>query len=199
MTAKNKSNHFSFNSLVFFLCMLSFLNFSCKNQPNTEEGSQVEEAIGDESIHEIDMSNTIPLDLSEYGYPLMLNIPGGDEMSPAPIVDELDWGALEIRVGENFQIQVTTGDGDAEQKKADIVNLADIPYDFEYSVDDSDALLYCAKISGSSMEPEFHFYFVVKEGSQIYEIEDIKGVPFDSLSTERMFDLVSTTVIKSAQ
>jgi hypothetical protein len=186
--------------LLAFLILPACIFFysSCGSGNDTQQEESTEEIVEDESVHTIDMSNTTKLDLNDYGYPIILNIPGGDEMSPEPIIDELDWGALEIRIGTNFQIQVTTGDGDAEQKKADIVNLQDIPYDFEYSVDDSDALLYSAKIAGTEMEPEFHFYFVVKEGAQIFEIEDIKGEGFDSLSVERMFDLATTTVIKGA-
>ena len=55
---------------------------------------------GDVPEETVDLGSVDWLDLNEYGYPISIPVPRESEatLTPAPLVDVLDWGAVEIRV-----------------------------------------------------------------------------------------------------
>ena len=58
------------------------------------------------------------LDLSKYGKPFTIFVP--DSTIGKLEITEQSWGALEIRVGKNFQLSITEDPGDIELRKNDI-------------------------------------------------------------------------------
>ncbi|PCH98105.1 MAG: hypothetical protein COB85_02215, partial [Bacteroidetes bacterium] len=122
-------------------------------------------------------------------------VPAPGETVPEAIVDVLDWGGLEIRVGAGFQIQIAGGEGDIAQRKADI-NLDDV-YEATFTVDDEGGLFYSQKFRGTDMEGDFHFFVVIKDGDVSYEIEDIKGESFGEGQARRMFEIARAIKVNS--
>src|SRR5688572_29562406 len=58
------------------------------------------------------------LDLSKYGKPFTIFVP--DSTFGKLEITEQSWGALEIRVGKNFQLSITEDPGDLELRKSDV-------------------------------------------------------------------------------
>jgi hypothetical protein len=121
------------------------------------------------------------LDLSQYGYNVSINVPDSS-VGPLEVVQQ-SWGAVEIKVGKAFQVSVKDGQGDIPLKKSDIAGN-DVNKFKRYVVDEPNALLWESQI----MEPEFHFYAVVKAGDASYEVEDIAGEIFSEAAATKMLE-----------
>jgi len=143
-----------------------------------------------------DLGSVDELDLNQYGYPLVINVPKASPTTPDPIIDELDWGAIEIRVGTNFGVQVSGGDGDMAQVKEDI-SLDDV-YAATYIVDEADAILYGWAIKDTDMEPEYRFFVIKMDGDNAYEIRNIVDEPFSEGAAQRMFDIAKAVKVQPA-
>jgi len=167
---------------------LALLLTQCTN--GGEEG-------GDEGTETaVDLGNVDELDLNEYGYPLVISVPAKTNTTPAPIVDILDWDAVEIRVGTNFAVQISGGDGDMTQAKEDI-NIDDV-YAATYVIDEPDAILYGWAIRDTEMEPEYRFYVIKRDGATAYEIRSIVDEPFSEEAATRMFNIAKAIKIQPA-
>lgn len=106
---------------------------------------------------------------------------------------EQSWGATEIKVGKDFQISISEGEGDIALTKSDIAGN-DVNK-FKRFVKDEPALLFWeSEITG----PEFHFYTIVKPGTVSYLIEDIKGEVFNEKAVQTMIDAAKTLKAKEA-
>ena len=68
------------------------------------------------------------------------------------------------------------GEGNMEQIKKDIAGNEVNKFQ-RYATEEDNALLYESKI----VDSEFHFYYILKAGKTIYEIQDKKG---DKIYTE---------------
>ena len=109
-------------------------------------------------------------------------------------VVEQSWGATEIKVGKEFQISVTEGEGDIALTKSDIAGN-DVNK-FKRFVKDEPALVFW---ESEITEPEFHFYTVVKVGAVSYVVEDIKGEIFNEKAAQSMVDAAKTLKSKEAK
>ena len=147
-----------------------------------------------DSVQVVDLGTIADMDLSKYGYPLIVNVPAPSPNTPEATVDVLDWGGIEIRVGTNFQIQISGGEGDVAQKKSDIQN-EDIN-ESTFLIDEADAIFYRSKVKGTEIAPEYHFFVVKKDGNKYFEIEDIKGEVYEESAAKRMFDIARAIKIK---
>lgn len=98
-------------------------------------------------------------------------------------------GEYIIKVGKDYQVAVTEGDGDINQKKADLAG-DDVNKLKKYLVDDKSSLMWESGIGDLS---EFHFYHVVKLGNRSYVFEDVKGEPFSQQSAQKMYDACKQT------
>lgn len=155
------------------------------------------EGDGGEGTEEtVDLGNVEELDLSEYGFPLVINVPKASQSIPDPVIDVLDWGAIEIRVGTNYGIQISGGDGDMTLVKEDIAG--DDIYGATYIVEEADAILYGWAIRDTDMEPEYRFLVIKMDGDNAYEIRNIVDEPFSEGAAQRMFNIAKAVKVQPA-
>src|SRR3989337_4042840 len=87
----------------------------CGGGANDEPATEEEESVN--------LGNTVEIDLSKHGFPLSIEVPAPDEDTPEATVKALDWGAVEIRVDKNFQIQIADGEGNIAAKKQNNIDM----------------------------------------------------------------------------
>ncbi|MBK7666913.1 MAG: hypothetical protein IPJ32_05865 [Sphingobacteriaceae bacterium] len=126
----------------------------------------------------------ITLDLSKYGKPFTIFVP--DSTFGKMEVIEQTWGALEIRIGKDFQLSITEDPGDVELRKTDI--KGDEVNKFKsFIVEEPTTIMWESEIT----KPEFHFYSIQKLGNSTYVFEDIKSAeaePFSKENIQKMLD-----------
>jgi hypothetical protein len=106
-------------------------------------------------------------------------------------VVEQSWGATEIKVGKEFQISVTEGEGDIPLTKSDIAGN-DVNKFKRFVKDEPTLVFWESEITG----PEYHFYAVVKAGTASYVVEDIKGEIFSEKGVQTMIEAAKTLKAK---
>jgi len=172
--------------LAYLLMLpLALLITQCENGGGEENGEET-----------VDLGSVDEVDLNEYGYPLVISVPKASATVPEPIIDVLDWGAVEIRVGTNFAVQISGGDGDMAQAKEDI-GMDDV-YAATYIVDEPDAILYGWAIKDTDMEPEYRFFVIKMDGEHAYEIRNIVDEGFSKGAAQRMFDIAKAIKVQPA-
>ncbi len=128
------------------------------------------------------------LDLSKFGKSFIIFIP--DSTKGKVEVTEQSWGALEIKVGQDFQISIKEGDEDLAFKKTDLQG-DEINKVKQFHVDEPTTLLWESVIGEGT--PEFHFISVQKVGNAAYTFEDIKSTdnkPFTKAAVDKMLESV---------
>ena len=137
----------------------------------------------------------VAADLSEQGLAVLVNVP---DSTVAPLeVTANGQGGADIKVGKNFQIMVIEGPGDIAMKKNDITH-DDIRKFVKYVVEEPNCLIWEWQIEG--MEPEFHFYAIVKDGDKTFEVsnlEDVDGGKFSEKSVTQMLDAAKSIRVKA--
>jgi len=176
--------------IAYLLMLPVVLLFSQCNSDNGEEG----ESENTEEV--VDLGKVEQLDLNEYGYPLLISVPKAGDIDSAYTVDVLDWGALEIRVGGNFAVEVSGGDGDMAMAKEDI-EMDDV-YEATYLVDESDGILYSWALKGMDMEPEYRFFVIKMDGANAYEIRSIVDEGYSEGAATRMFNIAKAIKVQPA-
>ncbi len=144
-------------------------------------------------------SNEIPgmsaYDLSALGTPATINVP--DTTKTKLETSAQSSGSMVIKSGKDFQISITPGDGDLTLKKGD-VSSDEVKKFKRYLVDEPNSLVWEAQVSG--LEPEFHFYTVVKVGNDSYVIEDVKDADsFSEKAIQKMNDAAKSLRAKEAK
>ena len=104
---------------------------------------------------------------------------------------EQSWGATEIKVGKEFQLSISEGEGDIALMKSDIAGN-DVNKFKRFLKDEPGLLFWESEIT----EPEFHFYIVEKVGTVSYLIEDIKDEHFNEKGAQAMIDAAKTLKVK---
>ncbi len=169
---------------------VAMLFAQCGGEANDEPATAEEETVN--------LGNTVEIDLSKHGFPLSIEVPAPDEETPEATVAVLDWGALEIKVNKYFQIQIADGEGNIAAKKQNNADMYDNIYTIQYLLEEETALLYKTEIPGSGIEPEFHFFAVIKAGGRTFEVEDIKGVDsYSEESARRMLDFAKAIKVRT--
>ena len=136
----------------------------------------------------------VAADLSVQGLPILVNVPDSTT-GPLEIISNAQGGA-DVKVGKNFQMTITEGGGDMEMKKNDITH-DDVRKFMKYIVEDPNALVWEWQMEG--MEPEFHFYTVVKAGDKTFEVHDAEGEAFSEKSATQMLDAAKSIRLKAAK
>ena len=108
-------------------------------------------------------------------------------------VTEQSWGATEIKVGKEFQISITEGEGDVALTKSDIAGN-DVNKFKRFVKDEPTLVFWESEIT----QPEYHFYSVVKTGNSSYVVENIKGEIFNEKNAQTMIDASKTLKAKEA-
>jgi len=119
------------------------------------------------------------------GNSLSLMVPDSTK-GKVEVVDQ-SWGATEIKVGKDFQISISEGEGDIALKKSDIA-ANDVNKFKRYVKDEAGLLFWESQIT----EPEFHFFCIQKVGTTSYNVEDIKGDIFSEPAVQSMIDAVKS-------
>lgn len=134
----------------------------------------------------------VTLDLSKYGKQFSIFVP--DTTAAKLEITEQSWGALEVRVGKNFQISITEDPGDIELKKSD-VKSNDVNVFKSFVIEEPLTLMWESAIT----KPEFHFYTIQKVGDNTYVFEDIvpaNGEPLSKEAIQKMLDSAKQIVAK---
>lgn len=136
----------------------------------------------------------VAADLSAQGLQILINVPDSSS-GPLEITENAQGGA-DVKVGKNFQITVTEGAGDMAMKKNDITSDAVRKF-VKYIGDkeDPNAILWEWQIEG--MDPEFHFYAIVKVGEKSFEVRDVEGEVFSEKAATDMLNAAKTIRLKA--
>jgi hypothetical protein len=135
---------------------------------------------------------SITADLSSLGLPVLIDVPDST-VAPLSLITNPQ-GGVNVKAGRNFQITITETKGDIDLKKRDILS-DDIRKFVKYIVEEPGFLLWEWKIEG--MEPEFHFYAVINNGSNSFEAHEVDGEIFSEKSAMQMLEAVKTIRVKT--
>jgi len=101
--------------------------------------------------------------------------------APSGATVKLQFGALSVKAGENFQLELRKGGVDLTKRKGEIaankVNQLQ-----KYIVESPDSILYESQVMGL----EYHVLSNVKVGSKTYSCEDAKGPLYTQRDAETM-------------
>ena len=133
----------------------------------------------------------VAADLSVQGVMALVNVP---DSTVAPLVITANaQGGADVKVGKNFQMTIIEGPGDIAMKKNDITH-DDVRKFVKYVVEEPTALVWEWQIQG--MEPEFHFYTIVKDGAKSFEVRDVEGEVFSEKAATQMLDAAKSIRVK---
>ena len=135
----------------------------------------------------------VAVDLSDQGLAALVNAPDST-VAPLEVTANAQGGA-DVKVGKNFQMSISEGAGDIALKKNDITH-DDIRKFIKYVVEEPNALVWEWQIDG--MEPEFHFYAIVKDGEKTFEARDVEGEIFNEKAATQMLDAARSIRVKPA-
>ena len=142
-----------------------------------------------------DIPGMSQIDLTSYGSPLILSVPDTTKTKLEVLAQSS--GTIEIKSGKDFQLSITPGEGDFALKKSDI-SSDDVKKFKRYVADEPSSLIWEAQVSG--LEPEFHFYTVIKSGKDSYIMEDLKdGDNFTEAAVKKMMDTAKSAKSKSGE
>ena len=130
--------------------------------------------------------------VSEGRMQVLINVPDSTT-GPLEIMANAQGGA-DVKVGKNFQMTITEGAGNIEMKRQDITH-DDVRKFVKYLVEDPNALAWEWQIEG--MEPEFHFYAIVKAGDKTFEVRDVEGEVFSEKAATQMLDAAKSIRMKA--
>lgn len=131
---------------------------------------------------------TLDLSTQEFNFPVTMLIPDSTN-GPIEITPQ-NWGAIEVKVGEDFQLSIEQGDGendDLKLIKSTEIDANEVHKVKKYMIDEPTLVLYETQMLGSD-ESSFHFYGVFKVGDKNYVVEDIKGESFSEEAVKKMMD-----------
>jgi hypothetical protein len=134
----------------------------------------------------------VAADLSGQGLQILVNVPDST-VAPLEIIANAQGGA-DVKVGKNFQMTIIEGPGDITMKKNDIIH-DDVRKFVKYIVEDPTYLVWEWQIAG--MEPEFHFYAIVKDGDKTFEVRDVEGEVFSEKAATQMLDAAKSIRMKA--
>ena len=131
------------------------------------------------------------VDLTGYGLPILVHIP--ESTSSSLEITENPQGGANLRVGENIYMTIIEGPGDMALKKNDITH-DDVRRFVKYIIEEPNAIVWEWQIEG--MEPELHFYTIIKAGEKYFEIHDVEGEIFSEKSVLQMLELTKSIRLK---
>ena len=130
--------------------------------------------------------------VSEGRMQVLVNVPDSTT-GPLEIIANAQGGA-DVKVGKNFQITITEGPGDMAMKKNDITTDAVRKF-VKYIIEDPSALVWEWQME--AMEPEFHFYAIIKAGEKSFEVRDVEGEIFSEKAATQMLDAAKSIRLKA--
>jgi hypothetical protein len=134
----------------------------------------------------------VALDLSKFGKQFSVFVP--DTTAAKLEIIEQSWGALEIKVGNGFQLSITEDPGDMELRKSDIKSN-DVNIFKSFVIDEPLTIMWESEIT----KPEYHFYSIQKMGTNTYVFEDVvsaDGTPLSKEAVQKMVDSAKSLIEK---
>lgn len=128
------------------------------------------------------------LELNAYGKPFAIFVPD-TTVGRLEIVQQ-SYGALDIKVGNNFAISINEQPADIELRKKD-VKEDEVNKLKAFVVEEPNAIMWESEIT----EPEYHFLMNQKIGTTEYSFEDVHNTeakPFGKDAIQKMFDSCKT-------
>ncbi len=106
-----------------------------------------------------------------------------------------DWGGIEIKQGEGFQLSIAYGEGDIDLLKFDMEE--DLVYKSEILDEGENYIMYKRQIEGSGMDPEVHFMYVILVQDDAIEVQNSKDVSFSEESIKVMLTSAKSLAAKA--
>jgi len=122
------------------------------------------------------------IDLGEYQLSATISIP--DDSKGKTEVVATDWGSIEIKVSDWFGIEVVPFGMSIIDKKTEL--KADLVYSIEYLTDEESLLFYKRTISGSEVDPEYHFFMTKEIDGDLVEVKSSGNQSFTKRQVEKM-------------
>lgn len=172
-------------TLVLALALATFIS-SCGGDKETDKPASIP------GMTLVDLSGY------EYNFPITLLVPDSTK-GPMEITPQ-SWGAIEIKVGEEFYISIEQGDGENDDLKliksteidANEVHKVKTPY----IIDEPNLVFYETQMLGSEDKKAFHFYGVFKLGDKNYVVEDMKGEMYSEAAAKQMLESAKSMTLK---
>lgn len=167
---------------TFLILLFSILTFiSCENKTTPTEENQI-----------IALKGYEKLDLTSWGFPMTIMVPDVENNGEA-LVEATNRGALEIRVGKNFGMEIIYGEGDIYSFKS---SLEEDPIFITKIIrEDSTLLVYKQDIPDSGVKTQYHFFFKTIINNEIYEVHDLQSEQFNEKAIEDMLKAAQTLSI----
>lgn len=136
------------------------------------------------------------VELKINGNPLLIMIP--DSTRGKMQIVEQSWGATEIQVGKGFQISIEEAEGELTDLtfQKSMISSEEPKKLKRYINDDPTLIFYEQQIE--TMDPEFHFYSIVKIGDVSYVVKDIPEEKYSEKAVEMMVESAKTLKAKDA-
>jgi hypothetical protein len=176
-----KSRLLSGKKIFLFIAGISLLTVAGCGDKKTDDNSNAGVPPG-----------MVAADLSAKGLAVLVNVPDSTN-GPLEILENAQGGA-DVKVGKNFQMTITEGAGDMAMKKSDITSDAVRKF-VRYVTEDANAIVWEWQIQ--DMEPEFHFYAIVKAGDKSFEVRDVEGEIFSEKAATQMLDAARSIRLKA--
>ncbi len=176
-----KSRLFSGKKIFLFIAGASLLTIAGCGNKKTDDNANANVPQG-----------MVAADLSAKGLPVYINVPDSTT-GPLEIVENAQGGA-DVKVGKNFQMTIAEGAGNMEMKKQDITH-DDVRKFVKYISESPTAIVWEWQIEG--MEPEFHFYAIVKAGDKSFEARDVEGEIFSEKAATQMLEATKSIRLKA--
>ncbi|MDG1476237.1 MAG: hypothetical protein P8Q14_03755 [Vicingaceae bacterium] len=154
-------------------------------------GSETENTT--ENVETVSLKGLEELNLSEYGYDLVIMIPKA-EINGVADVKLTERGTLEIVIGMDYGLEIMFGDGDIELLKTDLKE--GLVFNTEIITEEKNAIVYTQDIPDSGVKTQNHFMYRAEVGENIYEVRDIVEREYGLGMIEKMLESAKT--IKAA-
>jgi hypothetical protein len=118
--------------------------------------------------------------LSEYELPGSIYLP----MTQKPEIIATDWGSLEIRIGDNFGIEILPSGLSVEEHREELSK--DLVYTIEYLKETERLVSYQKSIKDSDIKPEHHFFMNIEANGELYELKSLAEGSFSKGSIDKM-------------
>lgn len=178
-------NLFKMKKVTYLLATIIALSFTACGGGEGEEN--------DETTETVELKGFEEINLSEYGFDLIVMVPKADIHGDPEIV-LTERGALEIIVGLDFGLEIMYGEGDIALLKMDLKE--DLVFISEIVKEEKNAIIYTQEIPDSGVKTQNHFLYKAEVGMDIYEIRDIIDGEFGAGMIEKMLEAAKT--IKSS-
>lgn len=169
------------------ICLTACEGDAQKTENNTEQN---------DSTATTELKNFEELDLNQWGFNMSIMIPDAAS-SGDPEVKLTERGALEVKVGQGFGVEIMYGEGDIELLKMDLNE--DLVFKSEIVKEEPNGIIYKQTIPGSGVDTQNHFFYKQQIGTDIYEIRDIMEYDYGMGMVEKMFEAAKTLKEKKAE